>query len=65
MKDDVVPVHATEGHELGNGLLEKGKGRGPHGMRVILRDWHLCGLLVEKGGNLLCSDGCKLVAGES
>ena len=56
-----------EGHELGDGLLEKGKGRGPHGMRVILRAWYWCakGLLVEKGGNLFCSDGCKLVVGES
>ena len=66
-KVDVVPGHATEGHELGDDLLEKGKRRHPHGVRAILRAWHQCaeGLLVEKGGYLFCSDGCKLVAGES
>ena len=54
MKVDVVPGHAIEGHKLGDDLLEKGKRRGPHGMRVILRAWHWCaeGLLDEKGSNL-------------
>ena len=66
-KVDVIPGNAMEGHELEDGLLEKGKWRGPHGMRAIVRTWHWCdkGLLVEKGSNLFCSDGCKLVVGES
>ena len=60
-KVDVVPGHAMGEHKLGDGLLEKGKGRGSHDTRAIIRAWHQCakGLLVEKGSNLFCSNGCK------
>jgi hypothetical protein len=52
--------------KLGDGHLEKGKGRCPHGMRVIHGSWwwRAKSLLVEKSNNLFCSDGCMLVVGE-
>ena len=42
MKVDIIPVHSTKEHKLGDGLLKKGKGRGPHGMTAILRAWQRC-----------------------
>ena len=63
---DVNPLHVVKGHELGGGFFYGKQGRTTHEVGLIIGAWrrHAMHLVVKICGDLVSSDGCKLVTGE-